>query len=419
MGADAMSEKPIQLDTLDVKAYRVQLRKISGGPDAIFVQANDTGTVMVDFADGVNEWGKALELNESEYEDLRQEAFRKELADLKDIPTYADLYPSPGKGRGGASTSPNGNTQGRVYGETPAMGKAANDSNAEVKSETPAEGVSDDKVLDGLQLGLDVVGLIPVVGEIADVANAGISLPRGDYAGAALSMLSAVPFVGYLGTAGKVGRHGAKAVTEASAKAAKEGVERATKKTTERTTREASENAARKANSAPPPVKDGAKVHDNVLRDGSHLGPNGRPKPNSRYKTGEYEYIYETDSLGRIKEVRADYLKLTNREKRLPHSSNSPAKLDGNHAGHLIGDRFGGYPKLDNIISQSKATNTSSYKRLENKWAKALKDGKKLSVNITPNHSGSSSRPSSLTVEQVINGTKDIIRIKTRRRHNE
>jgi hypothetical protein len=223
MGADAMSEKPIQLDTLNVKAYRVQLRKISGGPDAIFVQANDTGTVTVDFADGVNGWGKALELNESEYEDLRQEAFRKELADLKDIPTYADLYPSPGNGRGGASTSPNGNTQGRVYGETPAMGKAANDSNPAVESETPAESVSGDKILDSLQLGLDVVGLIPVAGEIADVANAGISLARGDYAGAALSMLSAVPFVGYLGTAGKVGVYGAKAVAEGSTKIAKDG----------------------------------------------------------------------------------------------------------------------------------------------------------------------------------------------------
>ncbi|WP_237762952.1 hypothetical protein [Paenibacillus sp. A3] len=35
--------------------------------------------------------------------------------------------------------------------------------------------------LDGLQLGLDLVGLIPGLGEIADLANAGISLARGDY----------------------------------------------------------------------------------------------------------------------------------------------------------------------------------------------------------------------------------------------
>ncbi|RNB62105.1 hypothetical protein EDM57_00020, partial [Brevibacillus gelatini] len=45
-----------------------------------------------------------------------------------------------------------------------------------------------DSFLDGVQLALDIVGLIPGIGEIADLANAGISLARGDYAGAALSL---------------------------------------------------------------------------------------------------------------------------------------------------------------------------------------------------------------------------------------
>ncbi|MGU2293282.1 hypothetical protein ACSEQ4_30820, partial [Pseudomonas aeruginosa] len=180
-------------------------------------------------ADGLNEWGKPLDLNEAQYESLRQEAFRKELADLEDIPTYADLYPPPGKGGGGGSTTPNGNTQGRVNGEAPASGKSADDSNAEVESETPAEDDTGDKILDGLQLGLDVVGLIPVVGEIADLANAGISLARGDYAGAALSLVSAIPFAGWLGTAGKAARYGSKAVeaTAKTAKTTKQGAKRA------------------------------------------------------------------------------------------------------------------------------------------------------------------------------------------------
>ncbi|MFK1432506.1 hypothetical protein ACIU0H_02450 [Pseudomonas aeruginosa] len=235
-----MSDEPIQLDTVVVQSYEVPLRKVPGGPNRMFVQADGTGNVMVDFADGLNEWGKPLDLNEAQYESLRQEAFRKELADLEDIPTYADLYPPPGKGGGGGSTTPNGNTQGRVNGEAPTSGKSAEDSNAEVESETPAEDDTGDKILDGLQLGLDVVGLIPVVGEIADLANAGISLARGDYAGAALSLVSAIPFAGWLGTAGKVGRHGAKAAAEASAKAAKEAAERAAKK-------EAADKAAREA----------------------------------------------------------------------------------------------------------------------------------------------------------------------------
>ncbi|MCY1286392.1 hypothetical protein D9M70_353610 [compost metagenome] len=145
------------------------------------------------------------------------------------------------------TSNPNGNTQGRVIGETPATGKSADDSNGEVESETPAEDDTGDKILDGLQLGLDVVGLIPVVGEIADLANAGISLARGDYAGAALSLLSAIPFAGYLGTAGKVGRRGAKAAGEASAKATKEAAERTTKEAADKAAKEAADKAAKEA----------------------------------------------------------------------------------------------------------------------------------------------------------------------------
>lgn len=222
-----MSEQPIQLDTLVVQVREVPLRKLSGGPDKMFVQTDGAGKVLVDFADGAQEWGKSLELDEAQYEALRQEAFRMELADLEDIPTYTQLYPS--SKNSSPATTPNGNTLGRVSGETPATGDAAEHSNPDVESETPAEGITGNQILDGLQLGLDVVGLIPVFGEVADIANAGISLARGDYAGAALSLLSAIPLAGYLGTAGKVVRRGTKVASEASAKVAKEGTERAAK----------------------------------------------------------------------------------------------------------------------------------------------------------------------------------------------
>ncbi|WP_282611298.1 polymorphic toxin-type HINT domain-containing protein [Pelagibius sp. Alg239-R121] len=50
--------------------------------------------------------------------------------------------------------------------------------------------------LDGFQLGLDIVGLIPVVGNAADLLNAGISLARGDYIGAGASLAAAAPGAG-------------------------------------------------------------------------------------------------------------------------------------------------------------------------------------------------------------------------------
>jgi RHS repeat-associated protein len=65
--------------------------------------------------------------------------------------------------------------------------------------------------LDNAQKVLDVAGLaaqgpLEVVAPIIDLAGAGVSLARGDYTGAALSGLGAVPFVGSVFNAAKVGR---------------------------------------------------------------------------------------------------------------------------------------------------------------------------------------------------------------------
>jgi hypothetical protein len=55
---------------------------------------------------------------------------------------------------------------------------------------------------------LDVVGLVPVVGEVADVANGIWYAAEGNYVGAALSMSSAIPFLGYGAAAVKALRWG-------------------------------------------------------------------------------------------------------------------------------------------------------------------------------------------------------------------
>ncbi len=60
------------------------------------------------------------------------------------------------------------------------------------------------KFADGVQAGLDIAGLVPGVGEIADGVNALISLGRGDVAGATLSAASMLPIVG--GKGGKIAR---------------------------------------------------------------------------------------------------------------------------------------------------------------------------------------------------------------------
>lgn len=96
------------------------------------------------------------------------------------------------------------------------------------------------EALDGLQSFLDYVGLAPGIGEPADVANALISLARGNETEAVLSAGATVPFLGWGSTAAKFGRKagaddvlakGAKEVTEeGGSKVTKEGAEEGSSK---------------------------------------------------------------------------------------------------------------------------------------------------------------------------------------------
>lgn len=66
-------------------------------------------------------------------------------------------------------------------------------------------GLNNGTILDGIQTGLDVVGLIPGFGEIADGVNALIYTGRGDYVNAGLSTAAMIPLAGWAATGGKLG----------------------------------------------------------------------------------------------------------------------------------------------------------------------------------------------------------------------
>ncbi|MEU8609253.1 DNRLRE domain-containing protein [Actinoplanes sp. NPDC048791] len=66
---------------------------------------------------------------------------------------------------------------------------------------------------------LDVAGLVPGVGEVADLANAAWYAAEGDYGNAALSAASAIPFAGYAASAAKGAKYAAKGVDAAQSAA--------------------------------------------------------------------------------------------------------------------------------------------------------------------------------------------------------
>ena len=119
----------------------------------------------------------------------------------------------------------------------------------------------------------------------------------------------------------------------------------------------------------------------------------------------------ETDHLGRLDKIETDNLQLTQRTKRLPHDPNTPGKLEGDHAGYIFGDRFGGSLELDNLVSQTSNVNQSKFATLENRWAAAIKDGQKVEVKIKINYEGDALRPASFDVEYIIDGNPSKINI--------
>jgi hypothetical protein len=60
-------------------------------------------------------------------------------------------------------------------------------------------------VLDGAQFVLDIAGMVPVLGAIPDLVNAGISALRGNWGDASVSLFSAIPGIGDVAGATKIG----------------------------------------------------------------------------------------------------------------------------------------------------------------------------------------------------------------------
>lgn len=185
-------------------------RSLGSGKTLTFDHAYEYDGVWLRQWDPDGELLSHQDLSYEEYEDYRRQHPELQMPELKPR--------QPG-------TNANGNTLGKVVGETPATDVPATEANPPVQPETAAEASLGTKVLNGVQLGLDVAGLVPGFGEIADLANAGISAARGDWVGAGLSLASAVPFAGWFAAGAKGVKRGADIAATGAEGGAKVGKE--------------------------------------------------------------------------------------------------------------------------------------------------------------------------------------------------
>lgn len=77
----------------------------------------------------------------------------------------------------------------------------------------------------------------------------------------------------------------------------------------------------------------------------------------------------------------------------------------------MFADMFGGSRFLDNLVAQSFNVNRSEYRKMENVWQRALKDGKSVYADIDLNYEGNSFRPTSFDITYYIDGEYTMLRI--------
>ena len=147
-----------------------------------------------------------------------------------------------------------------------------------------------------------------------------------------------------------------------------------------------------------------------VTKDGSHFLDEFKLKPNMKYETNGY--LYKTDDLGRVERASGE-LKLEMGERNGKHQLAAGGEdrvkapsTQGDHGGHLIGTQFNGSPLIDNIVAMNGNVNVSAYKKLEYAWAKALRDKRKVIVDIRSVYEGNSIRPVSFNIKYRIDGEK-------------
>jgi RHS repeat-associated protein len=171
-----------------------------------------------------------------------------------------------------------GNTQGEIQlfpdGAAPYAGPLVDLDKMQADAEAEENKSWWDSASDWVHTGLDIVGFIPGLGEIADGLNAAIYLAEGDYVNAAISAAAMVPGIGAAATGARMAKKVGQAAVEQGAKhLAKEAAERAAKEAAEKAAKEAAEKAAKEgaeeaAEKGAKKAKDGVEVKGGGKGDG-------------------------------------------------------------------------------------------------------------------------------------------------------
>lgn len=157
--------------------------------------------------------------------------------------------------------------------------------------------------------------------------------------------------------------------------------------------------------------------HESEKKDNSHFASTYSLKPNEQYEVNHYSY--ETDRYGRIKRCEGT-LRLEDGKRNTDHQAKAGGeyRLETDEGGHLIGRRFGGSEKIDNIVPMDGHVNRIEYKELEDDWAQELQKGNNVDVKVRCKYEEGSTRPTAFVVKYKVTDQEGFTRSETRRINN-
>jgi hypothetical protein len=136
-----------------------------------------------------------------------------------------------------------------------------------------------------------------------------------------------------------------------------------------------------------------------------------KPEANTDYKFNDS--AYKTDDLGRVQEASFSP-NSTSADRNLYQQSQAGQTggikdgLANDQGGHINAAQNGGAGEQINYLPQDAVVNNGNYKKLENIWAQAAKNGDDVKVTVKPTYTGNSKRPDSFDVSYSINGEKSM-----------
>lgn len=136
------------------------------------------------------------------------------------------------------------------------------------------------------------------------------------------------------------------------------------------------------------------------------------PEPNKIYLV-DGNKSYHTDELGRLKQVDAELSLNTLDRNTYQQLKTGQQGIDGDEGGHLIASILGGSGEKINLLPMNSNLNRGAWKQMENKWAKALEEGKTVKVKIEPIYTTDSLRPDKFKIKYSIDNGRNIEKVLT------